>query len=537
MTAPAPEPIPPDVNVTHVPREPVTDPTLGIEVPTPAGDIPTHRLVSIGDSLTHGFQSLAIHLTDLSYPALIARVLGWYDHFRHPRYDPFGGLPLNLEYLIRQVDQRFHGEPNWWQLPEALLSVRSLVDQIERYWSAGAGLDVPHQDGINHDLGVYGWDLRDVLSRSADTERAGVNQILGQGAGGGLPPNPLGLGANLQGYMKLCGHLAGLRVLESARDGQGKGRTPLEAAKALGQDGGIETLTVFIGANNCLGSVLRLEVHWSGDGYDELVQKEQYNVWRPIHFAAELALIVEQLRAIQARHVIVCTVPHVTIAPVARGVGGKSGPGSRYFRYYTRPWIDEAHFRAEQDPHLTADDARAVDSAIDQYNYAITDAVRAAREDMLDWRLLDTAGLLDRLAERRYAQDPAARPSWWTPFPMPPEVAALKPKLDSRFYSSGPEHHFLGFHWGRVVRKQGGLFALEGVHPTTVAYGLLAQEFIKVMAGAGVAFPQPDPRVDFPWLIHRDTLISNPPASVGGDLSLLAAINETVDIVNRLIWH
>ncbi len=120
---------------------------------------------------------------------------------------------------------------------------------------------------------------------------------------------------------------------------------------------------------------------------------------------------------------------------------------------------------------------------------------------------------------------------------MPPEIAALSPKVDSRFYSSGPEHEFLGFHWGRVLRKKGGLFALDGVHPTTIAYGLLAQDFIDVMAGAGVAFPAPGPRVDFGWLIDRDTLISNPPASVGADLAGLAAINQAVDVVNRLIWH
>src|SRR5947208_14195817 len=81
-------------------RKPETDPRLGVALPL-TDQQARHRLVVLGDSLGHGFQSLAIFNTDLSYPAIIARELGWYDSFRHPEYRAFGGLPLNLEYLVR----------------------------------------------------------------------------------------------------------------------------------------------------------------------------------------------------------------------------------------------------------------------------------------------------------------------------------------------------------------------------------------------------------------------------------------------------
>lgn len=84
-------------------RKPETDPTLGITLP-PTKQQATHRLVVLGDSLSHGFQSFAIFNTDISYPAIIARELGWYDSFRHPEYRAFGGLPLNLEYLARELE-------------------------------------------------------------------------------------------------------------------------------------------------------------------------------------------------------------------------------------------------------------------------------------------------------------------------------------------------------------------------------------------------------------------------------------------------
>jgi hypothetical protein len=222
----------------------------------------------------------------------------------------------------------------------------------------------------------------------------------------------------------------------------------------------------------------------------------------------------------------------VTIAPVARGVGGKVARGSRYFRDYTRPWIADRDFDRRRDPYLTSDEARAIDSVIDQYNEAIAGHVRQAREQGRDWRLLDLAGLLDRLATRRYLADPAVHlPEWWTPYVLPDELLALSPPPDTRFMASGPS--------GRTA---GGLFSLDGVHPTTIAYGLMAQELIRVMRDAGVVFFHPDgvtPRQDpvqFDWraLLARDSLLAHPLASLTGDVALLGWLDERLDILGRL---
>jgi hypothetical protein len=61
---------PPDVEIRFEARKPITDPTLGIPVNISKIGNPQHRLVTIGDSLTHGFQSGAIFNTSLSYPAI-----------------------------------------------------------------------------------------------------------------------------------------------------------------------------------------------------------------------------------------------------------------------------------------------------------------------------------------------------------------------------------------------------------------------------------------------------------------------------------
>lgn len=112
--------------------------------------------------------------------------------------------------------------------------------------------------------------------------------------------------------------------------------TLLSAARRLGEDRpdggghGIETLIVFLGANNALQTVTQLKVEWSGEGYDDLERKKAYTVWDPSHFKEELRHIAAQVRQIAARHVIWCTVPHVTIprSPVESGPRALRGPGT-----------------------------------------------------------------------------------------------------------------------------------------------------------------------------------------------------------------
>ena len=517
------------------PRAPYTDPTLGVPVATAWRGAPRHRLVTVGDSLTQGFQSCAVFHTDLSYPAIIAHELGWSDSFRHPAYDGFGGLPLNLELLLRDLEERYGSQIDWWETPPALFRARRFMDRVEDYWERGPGTSVPGTTAIHHNLAVFGWDLGDALVKSADVCRTRI----------AAPRDEL-----VRQMVSDAGERAALRTLPT-RPAAAGALSQLDAAAALGReteapahdrgpgpdadpdpDHGIETLIVFLGANNALSSVVKLSLVWSGDGYDDPRRKNAYTVWRPEHFAAELAQVAARVGGIRARHVIWCAVPHVTIAPIARGVRHKSADGSRYFPYYTRPWIGDADFDVRRDPHLTGDQARSIDTAVDQYNDALADVVREARHAGRDWYLFDTAGLLDRLASRRYAEDEEARPAWWTPYELPPAVAALTPAVTSHFLASDGER-----------RSAGGLFSLDGVHPTTVGYGILAQELISVMRLAGVEFRTPydgqlrsDPvEVDFARLIRRDTLVNRPPGNVTSGLRAIGWADEALDVLRRTL--
>ncbi|MBI4784187.1 MAG: hypothetical protein HY785_23145 [Oscillatoriophycideae cyanobacterium NC_groundwater_1537_Pr4_S-0.65um_50_18] len=533
---------PPDVIIQAEPRRPETDPTLGIPVTVDRIGTPRHRLVTLGDSLTHGFQSAAIFNTSLSYPSLIAQELGWQSQFRYPTYkSPGDGLPLNLESLARSLESKFGDKIDWYEIPGAVLFANNYLNNIENFWEREAGSIPPDPKGpINHNLAVYGWDLRNTLSRTADNAQAVLNKNLPKNDLGERITDPIG---QITSYHN---ERAALRVLNSARNSEGVALSPIQAAIALGAEGnqetgdgdGIETLIVMIGANNALGSILTFRVAWSGDDYTEMEENDKYTVWRPIHFKAELDRLVAEAKKVRARHVIFSTVPHVTIAPYARGVDRKVRPDSRYYPFYTLPWISDQAFDANKHPHLTEQEARAIDSAIDQYNEAIAEVVRTARLEGKDWYLFELCGLLDRVAYRRYItpESAAARPSWWEAvggrYELPPALQALKPEVDSRFFSSGASG-----------RTQGGIFALDGVHPTTVGYGLMAQELIKVMQLAGVKFYQPDGKterqgtitIDFARLLQQDTLMKNPPRSIANDLSLLRWIDENFNIFGRLL--
>jgi hypothetical protein len=489
---------PPEVVVTDHLRPPVADSTLGVALGAPGPGLPSvpkaprHTLVTVGDSLTHGMSSGAVFHTGLSWPALVARSLG--TGLVVPAYGgPLDGLPLNLEKLLRGLQGKFGstiGGLEYFELPGEL---HSLADANEDYWERGDGSHPPRTDLRYENVGIYGWDVRDCLSST--TARALANIA-------SHPPHDNLLGAKPDND----NDIAAASVLAPF----GPAATQIDAVVSHGHDGGIGTLVVMLGANNALGSVVGKRVVWSGSQYQDLDRKGAYTVWNPVHFQAEYAELVRQLLPVPARRVVLATVPHVTVAPIANGVnpdnpGKKWREGSRYFPYYTDPWIAENDFRPGKHRHITHQQARAIDSAIDQYNDTIQDHVRRARAAGRDWYLVDLCGILDGVAYRRYLSDPAARTAnqAWQPYRLPAPIA----NLDTRFYRSD-----------ETGRLQGGLFGLDAVHPTTVGYGIIAQSVLDVLRAAEVT----SPGIDFTQLLAQDTLNTSPPALFNRVLSLIS---------------
>ncbi len=82
----------------------------------------------------------------------------------------------------------------------------------------------------------------------------------------------------------------------------------------------------------------------------------------------------------------------------------------------------------------------------------------------------------------------------------------LYPPVNTKYYHADTE--------GKL--KQGGLFSLDGVHPTPIGHGIIAYEFLKAMEAAGVTDANGNTvNTDLTWLgdkgiLQSDLLYTNP---------------------------
>ena len=63
----------------------------------------------------------------------------------------------------------------------------------------------------------------------------------------------------------------------------------------------------------------------------------------------------------------------------------------------------------------------------------------------------------------------------------------------------------------RGARQGGGLASLDGIHPTTVGYGIVAEEFLREMQNAGVVGADLG-ALNWQTIINQDTLLQQAPA-------------------------
>jgi len=507
-----------------------------------------HRLVAIGDSLTQGFKSGAICETELSYPAIIAWEMGLgEDDFRYPSFSAHGGLPINIEYLLRRLDERFGDDIDWTELPLAPFYLRSWLDEIEDYWERGPGAKPVPYRGAYHNLAVWGFEVQDAYLLTARM----CADIAGDTSDDWLVPVP----ANAM-------YRTGVRVLNPTQREEEGGATQISRAMELGADGGIENLIVFLGANNALGAVTSLDIVASEEATlmepDPRRRKprpdaEPANLYAPDHFRQIFRRLVAEVGNIDAERVFWGTVPPVTIAPVTNGVGGRMetdmglpspyGDGDdpkwfrRYFRYYTRPWVPDDKFRPNEDPYLSGIEAMTIDLYIAMYKEIVVEeverhnAARRAAGKGDDWFVVDIRWALERIAYRRYQEEPGVPPPpGWSAYEMPASYRKLG--LDTRFLRAE-----------QGVRVAGGIFSLDGVHATTAAYGLVAQEFINIMQHAGVEFRWGDRvtpragqiRVDYDRLIRLDTLLKGLPRTLDDLFEKVVDGDQVLDIFKRAL--
>ena len=466
------------------------------------GVMAKHRLVAIGDSLTQGFFNGAIERAEWSYPALVAAAMGE-DRFSSPLFGGPGGIPLNLEWLIRRLADRFGERVSLLELPAAIMTVHRSLDEIEDYWERGPG-SVPVQGTeYHHNLAVWGYEIGDALDLSSNLCDVEIP-----------PPTHSWLAQVPERAL----YRTARRVLNPSASAKWGASSALDVARRLAQDGGVENLIVVLGANHALGAMTRLELRFSTeDELDKPPHQRRANLYRQEHFRVLYERLLEAVDRVGAERVFLGTVPHVTIPPVARGVGVQS---DGYYEYYTRPWIWDKDFDPERHTALTGDEARLVDRHIDDYN----EIIRSAVESAPNRHLIDVGSLLNRLAFRRRRGAVGYR------FPDG-LIEALRrhPDLDYLVDADGHVRLDTRFMRTRTLEGttrliQGGLFSLDGMHPTITGTGIVAHGVLEILRSAGVSTARND--IDWDRVLEADTLINNPPPLLSDLHALLTFLDR-----------
>lgn len=486
------------------------------------------KLFTIGDSVSQGFMSLAAARTDLSYSTLLARAMGLgSEEYRYPEWGA-GGLPLNVEAVLRRLSGRFGTDLSVFEALGVYRAIDGFVDETKAHYETGAGAaTVAGPEGVDffHNVAVQGFDVADSWLVTPKLCRREI-ELSQSGSAAGPSRGP---GAAF--------YRTALKVLNPSLSEAYDEYSQMSWLKEhAGSEGGVENLVLWLGANNALGTVINLDIKQTpGDGVNlpeemDHVSRDkvrQWNLWHPDDFTREYEKLLDKVEEVmrpdpkngwdgnKARDwkVFVGTVPLVTVAPLAKGVGPATevkvtrpvvaADGSyedvpdtdTYYKYYVWFPFEESSVDALGSKFLTIHDAMHVDECIREYNRTIGTLVKslnerhAAEGGPQRYHVVDLADALHRLAWKRNRGNPT--------YEFPPYFKFKYPSVNTKYYHANAQ--------GQLT--QGGIFSLDGVHPSAIGHGLLAHEFTQVMGNAGVDFTK-----ELPWprIFADDTLYSEP---------------------------
>jgi len=473
------------------------------------------KLFTIGDSASQGFMSLAAARTDLSYSTLIAKKLGLELQQNYSFADWNQGIPLDVENIMRRLNQRYGSNISNIEWLTVLQTINDIVDRAEDYYESGEGNpDKPYlaKDGKGveffDNVAVWGFEVADAWQVTprlcADEIRQSRRRFFNDGYLTG-PDSPM--------------YRTALKILNPSLNKKYDDFSQLDwLEKHTKATAGVENTVLWLGANNALGTVTTLKINQTPNnsdlrphqvGHVERLKIRKWNLWHPDDFKADYQVLLDKVDAIMQNNkakdwkVFVGTIPLVTIAPLTKGVGETTDMGDEkgiYYKYYTYFPFEE-DFARESGIHLTMQDAVHIDDCIRFYNETIvkvTDALNAKHGAAKRYYVVDISKSLREMAYKRNNGQPT--------YDFPDYFDFIYPMVNTKYYHADTD--------GRV--RQGGLFSLDGVHPSAIGHGLLAFEFLKVMNAAGVTNNQGkvvnDGFTDDEWrvIFGNDTLYSKP---------------------------
>lgn len=452
-----------------------------------------HRLVAMGDSLAQGFQNGGVFRTDLSFPRLLADAMGKDTRFDTPSFIAQGGIPLNLEALVRGIEERYGPEVSWTESLGVSRELFTTLKRIKRYWEGRQRPLAVQRDTPWHLQAIWGFAVSDswmmTEKRATDFIRSQRNNYSVFSV---LPDHAMYTTARI--------------VLNPSFTEPGSDHSMLDNVEWFSENGGIENLICCLGHNNVIGAASDLSIRYSEDSdLSSFFADRKCTVYRPEHFKKELIVLYEKLASLNIKRVFVPTLPLVSIAPIIRGVNlDGSPPRDGYYDYYTRFWIWDDDFTPEMHPHLSRSQVIELDELTRMYNEEIEH-----QADRYGFHVVPVSRYVEAIATRRNGLRHGGSAGIKYLFPT-----ALKRELSKLETTKHlPEHLPLSTEFFRLNPvsghvDRGGIFSLDGLHPTTIGYGLIAQIYYRAMQEAGVRF---DAELDWERIVREDTLITQPP--------------------------
>lgn len=470
----------------------------------------------VGDSVSQGFNNGGVYRTDLSFPAFLAECFEPPSRFDQPLFTAQGGIPLNLEVLARGLSDEFGSSLTWTEYLPALKHLYTTLRRIKNHWEGNRISLARNRAAPYHNQSVWGFAMNDAWMMTEERARkVAEKQPETYSIFSFLPDHAMYVTARL--------------VLNPSLGETFACSTQLDNARWLQRNGGIENLIVCMGHNNIIGAVTDLRFEYSEEeDLEKFTPERNYTVYRPEHFKREFEALAEEAAQIGAERVITQTIPYVTIPPVTRGVNHNPDrkPGG-YFDYYTRFWIWDSDFDPDRHPFLSKEQAIELDQVVDEYNKIIRDT--AAR---YGWVVVPLNAYVSAYARRRLGGPPRLD------YPEEFRKAMLRNPATQQLVED-PVHPNLSTDYLRVDEKtgkvrRGGIFSLDGIHPTTIGYGLIAHLYHQTMQRAGVRFGQP---LNWDRIIASDTLVTDPPELMAELRNLLRFLslgrNEKVSMLKR----
>ncbi|MFN6518494.1 MAG: hypothetical protein RMY29_028960 [Nostoc sp. CreGUA01] len=469
------------------------------------------KLFTIGDSISQGFMSLAAARTDLCFSTLIAKSMGLQvgGEYLYPEW-LMGGLPVNLEKILRRLEKKYGSDINGLDWLTILPTIERVLDEAEDYYERQeGGVNHRYPGGIEffHNVAIQGFDVADSWMI---TPKICKDQIeLSNEKGEGKP--------DLFGLPNAAFYRTALKVLNPSLNPNYNDYSQLRWLQHhTTTTEGVENVILWLGSNNILGTVISLEIHQTPNDPNQTLKnpsqnpqsfrevREKWNLWHPNDFEAEYQELLDRVDKIMQGNnnpkwnVFIGTVPLVTIVPLAKGVGATTEievPGEQkpsiYYKYYTYFPFEEDTVRNTGTVYLTLQDALYIDDCIRKYNQVIRELVKNKNRQYSEprYHIVELADALQKIAFKRNAGE--------VQYDFPEYFKFVYPQVNTKYYHADTS--------GRL--RQGGLFSLDGIHPSAIGQGLIAYEFLKKMAEIGVVNST---ELDWKSIFSSDKLYSQP---------------------------